>query len=274
MRNALEQVRGVVAVDPHVRLGNADLVVKTDSAAARRIGLSAEQVESQLNAALFGQVAFVLPQEDRLTNVRVRYPDRLRYDLHSLSDMPLLTSDGGTVPLRAVARIEPRRSLNEQWREDQQPTINVTAEIEGRDLGGAARDIQRQLVQSPVPPGYRLELAGDYRSQQQAFRSLLAVLLVAAVLIYLLIERVGQLRHRGLPPEQALATAGRERFRPILITSLTTLLALLSLAFGVGPGAQMQQPLAIAVIGGLMANMLFTRLVIPAGYVLWKGRPR
>jgi multidrug efflux pump subunit AcrB len=84
----------------------------------------------------------------------------------------------------------------------------------------------------------------------------------------LLIEYVGQLRRRGQTLEDALVEAGRARFRPILMTSLATVLGLLPLAFGVGPGAQMQQPLAIAVIGGLIANMLFTRLVIPVGYLL------
>jgi hydrophobic/amphiphilic exporter-1 (mainly G- bacteria), HAE1 family len=50
------------------------------------------------------------------------------------------------------------------------------------------------------------------------------------------------------------------------MTSLTTIFGLMPLAFGWGPGAQMQQPLAIAVIGGLIANMLLTRLLITVGY--------
>ena len=58
------------------------------------------------------------------------------------------------------------------------------------------------------------------------------------------------------------------RFRPILMTSLAAILGLAPLAFGVGPGAQMQQPLAIMVIGGLTANMLFTRMMIPVGYLV------
>ena len=52
------------------------------------------------------------------------------------------------------------------------------------------------------------------------------------------------------------------------MTSLTTIFGLMPLALGLGPGAQMQQPLAIAVIGGLIANMLLTRLLIPVGYSL------
>jgi HAE1 family hydrophobic/amphiphilic exporter-1 len=52
------------------------------------------------------------------------------------------------------------------------------------------------------------------------------------------------------------------------MTSLAAILGLLPLALGAGPGAQMQQPLAIMVIGGLTANMLFTRIVIPVGYLV------
>jgi multidrug efflux pump subunit AcrB len=76
----------------------------------------------------------------------------------------------------------------------------------------------------------------------------------------ILIEYIGQLREEGVPLHEALIRAGRTRFRPILMTSL-----------GLGPGAQMQQPLAIAVIGGLITNMLLTRLLIPVGYLVFKG---
>ena len=88
----------------------------------------------------------------------------------------------------------------------------------------------------------------------------------------ILIEYIGQLRAEGYPLHDALVHAGRVRFRPILMTSLATILGLLPLAFGFGPGAQMQQPLAIAVIGGLTVNMLITRLLIPVGYLVLRGR--
>jgi multidrug efflux pump subunit AcrB len=68
------------------------------------------------------------------------------------------------------------------------------------------------------------------------------------------------------------ALAGRTRFRPIPMTSLEAILGLFPLALGIGPGAQMQQPLAIMVIGGMTANMLFTRLVIPVGYLVPERR--
>src|SRR5208283_733401 len=82
----------------------------------------------------------------------------------------------------------------------------------------------------------------------------------------LLVEYIQQLRAEGMEVRPALLLAGRTRFRPILMTSLAAILGLFPLALGIGPGAQMQQPLAIMVIGGLTANMLFTRMIIPVGY--------
>jgi HAE1 family hydrophobic/amphiphilic exporter-1 len=67
-----------------------------------------------------------------------------------------------------------------------------------------------------------------------------------------------ELPKSGFPLNEALINAGRRRFRPILMTSLCTIFGLAPSAAGFGPGAQMQQPLAIAVIGGLIANMRIT----------------
>jgi hydrophobic/amphiphilic exporter-1 (mainly G- bacteria), HAE1 family len=88
----------------------------------------------------------------------------------------------------------------------------------------------------------------------------------------LLVEYIQQLRREGMELRPALLLAGRTRFRPILMTSLAAILGLFPLALGIGPGAQMQQPLAIMVIGGLTANMLFTRVVIPVGYLVLERR--
>src|SRR5262249_5078834 len=78
----------------------------------------------------------------------------------------------------------------------------------------------------------------------------------------ILVESIQQLRQEGMELRPALMLAGRTRFRPILMTSLAAILGLAPLALGIGPGAQMQQPLAIMVIGGITANMLFTRMII------------
>jgi multidrug efflux pump subunit AcrB len=90
----------------------------------------------------------------------------------------------------------------------------------------------------------------------------------------LLVEYIQQLRREGMELRPALLRAGQVRLRPILMTSLAAILGLFPLALGIGPGAQMQQPLAIMVMGGLLANMLFTRMVIRAGYLVLEGNKK
>lgn len=88
----------------------------------------------------------------------------------------------------------------------------------------------------------------------------------------LLVDQAGRLRTEGLGLHEALSEAGRRRLRPILMTTLTTVLALLPLALGIGEGADAQAPLARAVLGGLAASTLITLVLIPAVYSLMHGR--
>ncbi|MEJ2491867.1 MAG: efflux RND transporter permease subunit [Desulfuromonadales bacterium] len=85
----------------------------------------------------------------------------------------------------------------------------------------------------------------------------------------LLVDQAGQLSSSGLSAREAVAEAGRRRLRPILMTSLTTILALTPLALGLGEGADAQAPLARAVVGGLAASSLITLALIPAVYSLF-----
>ena len=88
----------------------------------------------------------------------------------------------------------------------------------------------------------------------------------------LLVDQAGRLRREGAAVVEAVAEAGRRRLRPILMTTLTTILALLPLALGIGEGADAQAPLARAVIGGLTASTLVTLVLIPVMYaVFYRG---
>jgi len=77
-----------------------------------------------------------------------------------------------------------------------------------------------------------------------------------------------QLRDDGTPLLEALARAGQRRLRPILMTTLTTTFALIPLAFGRGPGSELQAPLALALIGGLITSSVGSLIMIPAFYVV------
>jgi HAE1 family hydrophobic/amphiphilic exporter-1 len=81
-----------------------------------------------------------------------------------------------------------------------------------------------------------------------------------------LIDAVNQRRRAGMERRDALIAAGRDRLRPILMTSATTILGLLPMALGLGEGAELRAPLAITVIGGLTVATLLTLIVIPVVY--------
>ncbi len=84
----------------------------------------------------------------------------------------------------------------------------------------------------------------------------------------LLVDQTARLRRQSSNTHSALLEAGRRRLRPILMTTLTTILALTPLALGIGEGADAQAPLARAVIGGLLASGLITLVLIPVVYSL------
>lgn len=82
----------------------------------------------------------------------------------------------------------------------------------------------------------------------------------------LLIDRINQLRENGMEKKAAIVLAGTQRIRPILMTSLTTILALLPLTIGIGESASLRAPMALAVIGGLVSSTILTLVVIPCVY--------
>jgi multidrug efflux pump subunit AcrB len=88
----------------------------------------------------------------------------------------------------------------------------------------------------------------------------------------LLLDWAQRAEREGYSLEEAVLQAGRLRLRPILMTTLTAILGLVPLALGLGAGAEMQKPLAIASIGGLSFSTVFTLLLAPLLYVSMRRR--
>jgi hydrophobic/amphiphilic exporter-1 (mainly G- bacteria), HAE1 family len=82
----------------------------------------------------------------------------------------------------------------------------------------------------------------------------------------ILIDRINQLREAGMGKKEAIVTAGSQRIRPILMTSLTTIFALIPLTIGFGENTSLRAPMALAVIGGMVSSTLLTLIVIPCVY--------
>ncbi len=82
----------------------------------------------------------------------------------------------------------------------------------------------------------------------------------------ILIDRINQLRESGMGKKDSIILGGSQRIRPILMTSLTTIFALIPLTIGIGESASLRSPMALAVIGGMITSTILTLIVIPCVY--------
>ncbi|HKP12747.1 MAG TPA: efflux RND transporter permease subunit, partial [Blastocatellia bacterium] len=214
-------------------------------------------------------------------------------------------------------------------REDQVRRVQVTMNVERRDVGSVVSDIEKRLAGLKLPPGYFVSYGGGYERQQEltgeltrafvisallvflllylAFRSVWQALLVVATIPLalaggflalwvtgttlnvssiigllahfglsvqkglILVEYVNQLRGEGLSLREALYLGARTRMRPVLMTAAAAGLGVLPIAIGWGAGAELQQPMAIALIGGLITSTILTLIALPALYELSEG---
>ncbi len=99
-----------------------------------------------------------------------------------------------------------------------------------------------------------------------SFMGLIMVIGIVAKNGILLLDADQRYRSQGLPGIEAMIAAGERRLRPILMTALATIAGMIPLALALGAGSQMLQPLAIAVIGGVLASMILSLVVTPAVY--------
>ena len=107
-----------------------------------------------------------------------------------------------------------------------------------------------------------------------SLQAYIGVIMLAGIVVsnaILLVDYTNILRRRdGLPLREAVELAGRTRLRPILMTTLTTILGLVPMSLAIGEGAELQAPLARVVIGGLAASTMVTLVLVPAIYTLFE----
>jgi CzcA family heavy metal efflux pump len=292
--------------------------IRRDDAA--RLGATPDDVSAQLAAALRGDVVGPIRRFDRLVGVRVRFPDPVRFDAPHVLDLPFVAGDR-TTTFRAVTDAISTVSASQRMHEALQPMVDLTADHEGRDLGGVADDVDAIVKKHPLPPGYRVVLGGQIESERATTKDLsrvgllslllvltvlagqfhrfrLAVLVLAAVPVaivgailgllvtgtplnasslmgcvllvglvvkngVLLLEEAEKQVDAGASAVDAVLGASERRLRPVLMTTLATLAGLAPLALGIGAGAELQRPLAVAVIGGLVTSTVATLGLLP-----------
>src|SRR5262249_12403619 len=107
-----------------------------------------------------------------------------------------------------------------------------------------------------------------------SFMGMIMVIGIVAKNGILLLDADQKMRDLGLDAQTALLQAGRRRLRPIVMTALATVAGMLPLAFAIGAGSQMLQPLAISVIGGVLISMVLSLIITPAVHFYLGGKEK
>jgi len=89
-----------------------------------------------------------------------------------------------------------------------------------------------------------------------------------------LVSYISQLRQSGQDLETAILNGCERRLRPVLMTASITVFSLVPLLFATGPGSEVQKPLAVVVVGGLITSTLLTLIVLPVLYGFFESRPK
>nr|WP_286207882.1 efflux RND transporter permease subunit [Hephaestia sp. MAHUQ-44] len=191
---AIGKVQGVVEVVDGLRVAGDDIAIKVDPARAAQQGLDPDNVASQLETIIGGNPATQVRIGEQLVTVRVRAPADLRTRADQLGRLVLVAPDGHGVRVSQVARVSVEAGQKQLTRENLAPFIDVTARLEGRDLGSGMKAVRSTIAGLHLPSSIRIEYGGLYQQQQKSFADLsmvfAAALLLSALLLTFLYERL------------------------------------------------------------------------------------
>lgn len=318
----VSEVNGTADVFNGITIAGPYLSVVPDASRLTQFNISPSNLQYQLQTSLEGNVAGVVYDKERLTNIRLIYPGNNKQGVSDIKQLQVFLPNGKLIPLTGLATVQLLPGDAEIQREDLQNVGMVTARLNDRDLGSVMKDIQSKLTAKvALPQGYSIQYGGAYKEQQQSFHELLIILITASLLVFcvilalfkefriasiiLLIAVLGiagsycalfitgtplnvgsytglimivgiigenaiftflqykeALRHMGF--DEAIVFAISTRLRPKLMTAIGAIIALMPIALGIGTGAQMHQPLAIAIIGGFVVALPLLLIVLPS----------
>ncbi|MBM4118456.1 efflux RND transporter permease subunit [bacterium] len=320
----MAQIPGLRDVKSSLERGSPEVQVRFARDRLASLGLDMDAVSRTLRGKIHGDVATRLKEQDRQVDVRVRRAAATELDVAQIGGLVVGQVEGVPIPLATVAEVAVGTGPAQIVHVGQQRAAVIGANLSGRDLGRASRDIEALIAAMPPPASLAISLGGQNRELATSFRSLALAALLAIFMVYLvmasefesflhpfvilmtvplglvgvvlallatgtavsvvvligvvmlagivvnnaivMIDYVNVRRQAGLAKRAALIDAGSARLRPILMTTLTTVLGLAPMALGLGEGAEIRAPMAIAVIGGLSLATLLTLVVIPVVY--------
>ncbi len=326
--STVEGIEGIKDLKKEAHVDVAQIDIKVDLVAAQQYGLKPGDIRRAAAFLIQGEEIGDIFVDGKTYDVNVWSAPETRNSLNDIRELLIDTPDGRHVRLADVADVRIVAAPNVIEREGQSRKIDVSANVEGRDLGSVARDVEAAIRDLDFPLGYHAELFGEYAERQAAERQLLLAGMVAVVAIYFLlvtsfknirlatltfftlpwalvggflaaylstgilslgslvglltilgiatrngIMMISHFQHleeeEGEPFGPALVLRGaRERIAPIMMTALTTGLALVPLVIsGNIPGQEIEYPMALVILGGLVTSTVLNLLVVPTLYL-------
>tara|TARA_R110000782_G_scaffold86186_1_gene167263 strand:- start:1091 stop:4288 length:3198 start_codon:yes stop_codon:yes gene_type:complete len=194
---AVKGIEGTADVAMEQIAGEAQLVVKPDRLALSRYGLSVADVMNVVRDGLGGAAAGQIIDGNERYDIYVRLAKNFRNDRESISDLRLQAPSGAWVRLGDVADVSIQSGPPQIRRDDVQRRVVIQSNVQGRDMGGVVADIQDAIASKiNLPPGYTVDIGGQFENQQRAQERLMIVVPVSlaliALLLYFAFNSVGQ----------------------------------------------------------------------------------
>jgi CzcA family heavy metal efflux pump len=184
---AIGKVPGVVDVLNGVEntISGPAVTFAVNPTVAARAGFTPEEVAINAAAVLEGEPASTpLVLNDRAYTIRVRFPERSRSSLENMSNTLLTSATGRTATLGSLATVSTDPGETEIRRENLQRLVQVTARLEGVDLGSGVAAVQKTVRDLHLPASIRVEYGGLYEEDRKSSRDLLIVLVFALLLLF------------------------------------------------------------------------------------------
>ncbi len=178
-------IEGTREVSSSFKLKNRQIAIRLDRDKIRQYGLTGTEVAMQIKDAVSGIKATTLKDRGRELDVRIVYPRSDELTMTTFKNVSVRTRTGSYIPLSSLVSVETEEIASDIMRTHQTRLVIISADVYNRDLGSVSRDIESIIDQMKLPDGYSASLGGDTEMMNEAFESLMLVIILAILLVYM-----------------------------------------------------------------------------------------
>jgi len=186
--SVMSKIRGVQDLGLFRVIGQPNLNYIVDRQAAARFGINVADVQDAIQTAVGGGAVSQVLQGEAHYDVAVRYLPQFRNTEEAISNIRLLSPSGERVSLAQLTTAKTQDGAEEVYREGGQRYVAIKYSVRDRDLGSTVEEAIRKVNQQvQLPPGYKIDWAGEYESQKRSSRRLMIVLPITIILIFVIL---------------------------------------------------------------------------------------